>query len=164
MTTFARVTNNVALDCQIAATATELAARFHPDWLAANPLVMVPDLDIGGKPIAHGAVTSDGGVSFRNPAVVPVALIDKLLSRADLIAHCVSQFGSNTRWGAVIYAAKTASDPAVAGMYEQYTALPAVAKAQAQAFFTAIRAATLPAGSVVTVAEITAIITNWPQG
>lgn len=164
MTTFVRLLDSTAVDIQIAATATELATRFHPEWLAKNIFVVVPDNDISGKPLRHGAVTGDGGVSFTNPPAAIVVLSDKFLSRSDLIAHCINQFGSNTRWGAVIAAIKTSTDPAVAGFYEQYTALPVVAKAQVQAFFTAVRAASLPAGAIVTVAEITAIVTNWPQG
>ncbi len=156
MTTFARVLGGYALDCLTASDASGLAARFHPDWLAAHPFVIVPD---GTK---HGAADNGDG-TFTNPIPVVQPPVDAMLSRADLIAHCVTQFGTNARWGAVILAAKTATDPTVAGLYEQYTALIQCTKAQAQGFFTAIRAASLPNGGVVTVAEITAIVVNWPK-
>lgn len=60
MTTFARVAGGYALDCQIAATATDLAARFNPEWLSANPFVIVPDGTL------HGAVDNGNG-TFTNP-------------------------------------------------------------------------------------------------
>ncbi len=67
MTTFARLVDGVALDCQILATATELAARFHPEWLAKHPFVVVPDGTI------HGAVDNGNG-TFTNPVLPePVA-------------------------------------------------------------------------------------------
>lgn len=43
MTTFARVIDGSTVDCQVAANQAELAKRFHPDWLARNPFIQVPD-------------------------------------------------------------------------------------------------------------------------
>ena len=65
MTTFARLVNGFALDCRVHATATELAACFHPEWLAANPFVVVPDGTI------HGAKDNGNG-TFTNPPPPPV--------------------------------------------------------------------------------------------
>lgn len=59
MSTFARVVDGFALDIQIAATVTELASRFHPNWLAANPFIVVPDGTL------HGA-TDNGDGTFTN--------------------------------------------------------------------------------------------------
>ncbi len=157
MTTFARIVQGFAIDCRVHASATELAACFHPDWLAANPFVVVPDGTI------HGAKDNGNG-TFSNPIIPPPVLNDLLLARSDFIDHCISQFGGAARFGAVIAAAKASADGTVAAYYEKYTAAPVAIKSQAQAFFTAIRAAGLPAGSSVTVAEITAIVVNWPKG
>ncbi len=60
MTTFARLVNGYALDCQVAATATDLATRFNADWLARNPFSVVPDGTL------HGAVINADG-TFGNP-------------------------------------------------------------------------------------------------
>ncbi len=65
MSTFARIVDGVALDCQVADDASELAARFHPEWLARNPFTQVPD------GTAHGAV-SDGHGGWINPPPAPV--------------------------------------------------------------------------------------------
>ena len=158
MTTFARLVNGFALDCRVHASATEMAACFHPDWLAANPFVVVPDGTM------HGAKDNGNG-TFSNPIVAPPPVVDLLLARSDLIDHLITQLGGAARFGAVIAAAKTATDGTVAAYYEKYSANGApTTKAQAQTVFTAIRAAGLPAGSQVTVAEITAIVTNWPKG
>lgn len=67
MTTFARIVGGFALDCQIAATATELAARFHPEWLAKNPFIVVPDGTL------HGALDNGNG-TFSNP-LPPVPVV-----------------------------------------------------------------------------------------
>lgn len=61
MSTFARVTGGFALDCRVNASAAELAACFHPDWLAKNPFVVVPDGTI------HGAKDNGNG-TFTNPS------------------------------------------------------------------------------------------------
>ncbi len=50
MTTFARINGGYALDCQVAATPTELAARFNTDWLTKNP----PPIDTTPKPTTPG--------------------------------------------------------------------------------------------------------------
>lgn len=66
MTTFARSVGGFAVDIQIAASATELQGRFHPDWLAKNPFIVVPDGTL------HGAIDNGNG-TFTNvpPQVKP---------------------------------------------------------------------------------------------
>ncbi len=88
MTTFARLADGYALDCQHADTATQLAARFHPDWLAAHPFIQVPDGTL------HGA-RDNGNGTFTNPIVVPPPLPDAVLSRQQLRKHIVKVFGDN---------------------------------------------------------------------
>lgn len=157
MTTFARIVGGVAIDCRVHATATELAACFHAEWLAANPFIVVPDGTV------HGA-RDNGNGTFSNPAIPAPVLVDLVPSRSDFIDHCITQFGGVARFGAIMAAAKVSADGTVAAYYEKYTSIVVVTKAQAQAFFTAVRTAALPAGAVVTVAEITAIVANWPKG
>lgn len=69
MTTFARLVNGSALDCRVQASAAELAACFHPAWLAANPFSVVPDGTV------HGAKDNGDG-TFTNPppSIDPAAL------------------------------------------------------------------------------------------
>lgn len=65
MVTFARVINSVAVDVQVASSATDLAARFHPDWLAAHPFVVVPD------GTTHGAHDNGNGTFSNIPTPAP---------------------------------------------------------------------------------------------
>lgn len=158
MTTYARLINGYAVD--VVTTPPALTERFHPEWLARQNFVVVPD---GTK--NNAADNGDG--TFTNPPPPVIQMVDRLLAKADLISHLIAQLGGNSagnsRFGAIIAAAKNSTDPAVAGMYEQYRELPAFTKAQAQAFLTAIRASGVPAGAAVTIAEITAVVANWPQ-
>ena len=64
MTTFARLVDGYAVDCRVQASATELAACFHPDWLATHPFVVVPDGTV------HGAKDNGDG-TFTNPPIPP---------------------------------------------------------------------------------------------
>lgn len=54
MTTYARLVDGHALDCCVHANAEELAACFHPEWLAANPFSAVPDDTRHGRPFTVG--------------------------------------------------------------------------------------------------------------
>lgn len=63
MSTFARIFDGFALDCQVADSEMELASRFHPEWLSNNPFVIVP----GGT--LHGA-RDNGDGTFTNPAPI----------------------------------------------------------------------------------------------
>lgn len=60
MTTYARLVDGFAVDCQVAANTAELSARFHPDWYAAHPFSVVPDGTL------HGAKDNGNG-TFTNP-------------------------------------------------------------------------------------------------
>lgn len=65
MTTFARIVGGFAIDCRVQASATELAACFHPDWLAKNPFVQVPDGTLhGAKDNGNGTFTNHVPVVF----------------------------------------------------------------------------------------------------
>ena len=88
MTTYARLVNGFALDCQVAASAAELAARFHPAWLAANPFTVVPDGTI------HGA-RDNGNGTFTNPPPTPVVTVDKILLRKEARDHVITALGGS---------------------------------------------------------------------
>lgn len=49
MTTYARLVDGFALDVQSAASANDLAARYHADWLAKNQFSVVPDDTLHGR-------------------------------------------------------------------------------------------------------------------
>lgn len=157
MTTFARIVDGIALDCQHADSEIQLSARFHPEWLATHPFIIVPD------GTCHGA-RANGDGSYTNPIMVPQVLDDLVISRSDFVDHSIAQLGGNARFGAIIVAAKTATDAVVGAAYEKYSSVSSVTKTQAQQFFMAIRQASLPAGAVVTPTEIAAIVNNWPKG
>ncbi len=93
---------------------------------------------------------------------------DLNLTKDAFIDYCSLQFGNAAigpaRFGAIIVAARASTDPTVAYAISKYDAVGTVVKTQAQKFFQALRAANLPAGAVVTTAEINAIVNNWPQG
>lgn len=65
MTTFARSVGGFLVDIQTAASATELAARFHPDWLAKNTFIVVPD------GMLHGAVDNGNGTYINHKPATP---------------------------------------------------------------------------------------------
>ena len=88
MTTYARLVNGHALDCQTAASATELAARFHPSWLAANPFTVVPDGTV------HGA-RDNGNGTFTNPAPPAPVTADAILQRKEARMHVINALGGS---------------------------------------------------------------------
>lgn len=157
MTTFARVNNGFAEDCRVHASATELAACFHPDWLAAHPFVVVPNGTI------HGAKDNGDG-TFTNPQPTIPVLVDLTQSRPAFVDYLVQQVGSVTRAGTIILAAKNAADPTVAAYWDQYTSNTSITKQFANKFMLALQAASLPAGSIITNQERNAVNANWPQG
>lgn len=58
MTTFARIVDGFTTDVRVHASSAELAACFHPDWLAAHPFVVVPDGTLhGAKDNGNGTFT-----------------------------------------------------------------------------------------------------------
>lgn len=64
MSTYARIVDGFALDCQVASDIAELATRFNPDWLATHTFSMVPDGTV------HGAYDNGDG-TFTNPSAPP---------------------------------------------------------------------------------------------
>lgn len=77
MTTYARIVGGHATDIQIVASAAELAARFHPAWLAANPFVVVPDgTSHGARDNGNGTFTNPAPPSPSTPAPRTAALIE----------------------------------------------------------------------------------------
>lgn len=91
MTTFARIVNGFAVDCQVASSALVLAERFHPNWLAANPFVVVPDGTI------HGAKDNGNG-TFTNPNITPAQIdivIDRKTAR-DLVVEVLGGAGAGS--------------------------------------------------------------------
>ena len=86
MTTYARIVNGVALDCRVQASASELVACFHPDWLTAHPFVVVPDGTL------HGAKDNGNG-TFTNPPPPAPITVDSTLDRRTLRSHVVTVLG-----------------------------------------------------------------------
>jgi len=159
MTTFARIVGGYAVDCQTASSIEVLATRFHPEWLAKNPFVIVPDGTL------HGALDNGNG-TFTNPSPPPVSLIDRVLNENDLIDYVTGQLGNgaagDTRYGTILLAAKGTTDPTVATKFAKFTAEPG-RRQPTKKLLNAMKTAALPAGSAVTTAEINAIDNNWPQ-
>lgn len=159
MTTFARIVGGYAVDCHVAADLVELAARFHPQWFANHPFIIVPD---GTK---HGA-TDNGHGTFTNPPVPPVVLIDSVLDENGFIDYMTDQLGGgatgDARYGAILIAAKNTTDSTVATKFAKFNAAPG-RRQPTKKLLNAMKTAALPAGSAVTTAEINAIDNNWPQ-
>lgn len=86
MTTYARISGGFALDCQVATSLDDLKSRFHPEWLAAHPFVVVPDGTI------HGAKDNGNG-TFTNPPPPTPPTIDVELTRKDFRNHIVTALG-----------------------------------------------------------------------
>ena len=86
MTTYARIVSGYALDCQSAASATQLVARYHPVWLAANPFTVVPDGTL------HGAKDNGNG-TFTNPPIATPLTKDLTLTKKEARALAVEVFG-----------------------------------------------------------------------
>lgn len=79
MTTYAHIVDGYTTDVRIHASATELAACFHPEWLAKNPFTVVPD---GTQ---HGAKDNGDG-TFTNPVVATPVVIDTSFAAAEFAA------------------------------------------------------------------------------
>lgn len=88
VTTFARIVGGYALDCRVHASATELAACFHPEFLAENPFAVVPD---GTR---HGAKDNGNGTFTNLPLPAPVTVPERLL-RKDARAVVIAALGGN---------------------------------------------------------------------
>lgn len=163
MNTFARLVDGLAVD--VVTTPPSLEKRFAPEWLAQRTFYDAPADTLPGR---AGVLNQDGSVTWgANPVQPPTVTTDAVLTKDPFIDYCTLQFGNNTvgpaRFGAIIVAMRGSTDPTVGYAISKYDAAVTVTKTQAQKFFQAARAASLPAGSVVTTQEITTIVTNWPQ-
>lgn len=74
MTTYARLVDGFALDCQVAECTADLSGRYHPEWFSRQSFVVVPDGTI------HGAENNGDG-TFTNPSltlenIAPIELSD----------------------------------------------------------------------------------------
>ena len=159
MTTFARVVDGIALDCQTAATATDIASRFHPAWLATHPFIVVPD---GTR---HGAMDNGDGTFTNPPAPVP-AIVARSLSRQELRDHLVAQFGNNgagrIKVGTILNAFRTSSDGQVAFYWDDFDSRTAYVKSDIVALLTFLRSKDIGGVGYITVVEIGNVNTNWP--
>lgn len=156
MTTFARLVGGYALDCQIVATAAELAARFHPDWLAANPFAVVPDGTV------HGA-TENGDGTFTNPAPPSEpSPKPRILSKTAFQDFVWAQLGGSVNGMArfnQILKACAGGDDILQAIYDRYVAADTFAKDQVNALTTIMVQA-----NVMSADEQKRVIVNWPQG
>lgn len=160
MTTYARIQSGFAVDVQIAATATELAARFHPEWFAANPFTVVPDGTL------HGA-RDNGNGTFTNPLPPPVVAIPLTVSKTAFMDVCQTAFGGGAtgrqRFGAIIRACGASNDDEVRFVYERFQGAQTFDKQVVLQLMTLlISKGTALITPAVNVAERTAIDTNWP--
>lgn len=94
MTTYARIVDGRAYDCQTASSPAELAKRYHPQWLAANPFTVVPDGTL------HGAVDNGNG-TFTNPPIVQT-YVDRVLLRKEARDHVVQALGGSGSGSALL--------------------------------------------------------------
>lgn len=159
MTTYARIDNGYALDCQTASDLNVLASRYHPEWFARQTFIVVPD---GTK---HGAIDNGNG-TFTNQGLPIVTLIDAVLDENGFIDYMTGQLGGgatgDARYGAVLIAAKNTTDSTVATKFAKFNAAPG-GRQPTKKLLNAMKTAALPAGSAVTTAEVNAIDNNWPQ-
>lgn len=107
MTTYARIVHNKTVD--VCVTPPALEERFHPEWLAKQAFVVVPDGTLNGA-------TDNGDGTFKNPPPpVPVFAANRL-TRQDLRALVVQAFGGN---GAAIVRLQTYIDTAATNVGTQ---------------------------------------------
>jgi len=153
MTTYARIVSGYALDCQVAATATELSARFHPDWLTANPFTVVPDGTI------HGAKDNGDG-TFTNPTPVIPAVVYALISASEFQETCEAAFGGGsvgaTRFGKVMRDMSASADDLVFSVYQRFVKSITFDRTK-----TSLALHVLQSATIITGAERTAILNGW---
>lgn len=159
MTTYARLVNGHALDCQVAASVADLAERFHPAWLAANPFSIVPDGTL------HGAKDNGNG-TFTNPPVPPPVVVDRVFNRQELRDYLVTHFGNNNagriKVGTILAAFRASTDGQVAFYWDDFDSRSAYEKSTVTALLTFLRSKDIGGVGYITVSEITAVNTNWP--
>lgn len=157
MTTFARIVDGYALDCHVAASAAELAARFHPEWLARNPFIVVPDGTL------HGAKDNGNGTFSNPPAPVsfPAAALDK--TAAEFESWAIARVGNVAAWQNLLekcaaQAGTTDNDKAVR-YFPRWTAIPSnKSKAEFEARCTPL---TLTGSPIISGAALTAVLALW---
>ena len=152
MTTFARLVRGIALDCRVQASATELAACFHPDWLAANPFTVVPDGTL------HGAKDNGNG-TFTNPVPPPVPVTPVIMTDKQFRKYAAQKLGGAAAVGLIDIAAEASANGDVRFAYRAWTKAQTFEKDEVESL-----TAVLVAGNCMTNAQRNAIIgTNWPQ-
>lgn len=154
MTTFARIVDGYTTDVRIHSSATELAACFHPDWLAAHPFVIVPD----GTP--HGS--KDNGNGTYTPTQSPAsALSPRVLSWADLTAYLVGLLGGGstgrTSLGGIIKACQSSA----AGGDNYFAAyIQSQGPFSKTEFMSVLNDVSV---GIVSAGQKAAVASNWPQ-
>lgn len=160
MTTYARIVAGFALDCQTAASVAELAARFHPEWLANNPFSVVPDGTI------HGAKDNGNGTFTNPPLPQPPQPSPMHLSRQELRDYLVTQFGGNSagriKVGTILNAFRTSSDGQVAFYWDDFDSRTSYGRTEMVQLLTFLRGKDIGGVGYITVAEINAVNANWP--
>lgn len=155
MTTYARLVGGVALDCQVAGSTTELAARFHPAWLADNSFTVVPD------GTTHGAKDNGNG-TFTNPTGSPPTVQARVLPWADLTAYLIGLLGGGTAGRAALGTIIKTCQASSAGADNYFSAYlqsnTSFAKADFISVLADVSTVIIPNG------QKTAVANNWPQG
>lgn len=155
MTTFARIVDGYAIDCRVHTSATELAACFHPSWLAVNPFVVVPD------GTAHGAKDNGDG-TFTNPAIQNPPASPATLSASAFQDLCVNNLGGNsigeTRFGAIVRTMSTSADDLVFSVYQRFIKSSTFDKSKSIQMFQILQNK-----GIMTSQERNAIINAWPN-
>lgn len=153
MSTFARLVGGSALDCQVAATVAELAARFHPDWLARNPFTQVPEGTL------HGA-RDNGDGTFTNPVVPLPVLTPASISASEFQETCEAAFGGGmigaTRFGQVMRDMGSSADDLVFSVYQKFVKSSTFDRPK-----TAAALQVLVAKNIMVANERTAVIAAW---
>jgi hypothetical protein len=157
MSTYARIKDGFAVD--VIVTPPELVDRFHPEWLSRHTFIIVPD---GTK---HGAKDNGNG-TFTNTAVPAVVTVNAVLGADAFIDYMTAQLGNgavgDARYGTILLAADSSIDPTVVTKFAKFKATPGD-RAATKKLLNAMKTAAIPAGAVVTNAEVNAIDNNWPQ-
>lgn len=154
MSTFARLVDGFALDCQEASSMQELSTRFHPDWFVKNPFISVPD---GTR---HGA-RDNGNGTFTNPPASAGAAIPHVLSASAFQDICETGLGGNSagaaRFGAIMRELATSQDDNVFAINQRFIKATTFDKQKTTAMLNA-----LVLKAVITPQERSAILALWP--
>lgn len=153
MTTYARIVDGHAVD--IVVTPPELNERFHPEWLARQNFVVVPD---GTE---HGATDNNDGTFTNPPAPPPPAPVYILLSKTAFQDLAWAQLGSGAsgmaRFSVILKACANGND-VLQAIFDRYQAATLFARDQVKALTDIMVGAGVMQGF-----EQLAILTNWPK-